>query len=126
MFRIVLLAAFVAAPAFAHEEDQKNAGRPPEKLGTVHFQTSCDPAVQPVFERGVALQHSFWFPEALKAFNDVLEKDPSCGIAYWGIALNRLLNPFAGAPAESFAIQGQEALEKGLAMTFKTQRERDY
>src|SRR3954467_9814140 len=110
--------------AFAHDEDAK--GRPPEKLGNVNFPTSCDAAVQPLFERGVALLHSFWFPEGLKTFNEVLKQDPSCGIAYWGIGVNRLLNPFGGAAAEPVLVQGQEAIEKGLAVSAKTERERDY
>ena len=117
MKTLALVAALAALPAFAHEG---------EKLGTVHFPTSCDPAVQPTFERGVALLHSFWFPEGLKTFNEVLERDPSCAIAYWGIAVNRLLNPLAGQPAEAVAMQGQEAIDKGLALAAKTQRERDY
>ena len=126
MKAFALLAALLAVPAFAHEDDQKNAGRPPDKLGTVHFQTSCSAAVQPLFERGVALLHSFWFPEGLKTFNEVLQRDPSCGIAYWGIGVNRLLNPFAGQIPEAVALQGQEAVEKGMAMSFNTPRERDY
>ena len=40
----------------------------PERLGKVNFPTSCSPAVQAQFERAVALQHSFWFGEAIKAF----------------------------------------------------------
>jgi len=123
---LALAATLLAAPALAHEEDAKQGGRPPEKLGTVHFQTSCDPAVQPLFERGVALLHSFWFPEGLKAFNEVLKRDPSCTIAYWGIGVNRLLNPFGGQTAEAIALQGQEAVEKGLAIKAKTEREQDY
>src|SRR5579872_3238437 len=103
------LLAFSSPLAFAHDEDA--GGRPPEKLGKVHFPTSCAPAVQPLFERGVALLHSFWFPEGFKTFNEVLKQDPSCSIAYWGIGVNRLLNPFGGQPAESFLIQGQEAIE---------------
>jgi len=124
MKAIALVAVLLAAPAFAHDEDQ--GGRAPEKLGTVHFQTSCDPAVQPTFERGVALLHSFWFPEGLKTFNEVLKRDPSCTMAYWAIGVNRLLNPFGGQTAEAIALQGQEAVEKGLALTAKTERERDY
>src|SRR5204863_9872468 len=96
------------------------------QLGQVHFPTSCDASVQPLFERGVALLHSFWFPEGLKTFNEVLQRDPSCTIAYWGIAVNRLLNPFGGAAAETVLLQGQEAIEKGLAAGAKTERERDY
>ncbi|HEX2567521.1 MAG TPA: hypothetical protein VHL85_11735 [Burkholderiales bacterium] len=118
------LIAFSSAPAFAHDEDA--GGRPPEKLGAVNFPTSCAPAVQPLFTRGVALLHSFWFPEGLKTFNEVLKQDPSCAIAYWGIGVNRLLNPFGGPAAEAALLQGQEAIEKGLASGAKTERERDY
>src|SRR5438067_876627 len=129
MLRAAMLTALLAllpVVATAHDEGAKTAGRPPEKLGTVHFPTSCDAAVQPLFERGVALLHSFWFPEGLKTFNEVLKRDPSCTIAYWGIAVNRLLNPFGGAASEATLLQGQEAIEKGLAAGAKTERERDY
>src|SRR4051812_30494689 len=125
--RFAALAAvlFLIGPALAHD-DPKESGLPPEKLGQVHFQTSCDAAVQPLFERGVALLHSFWFPEGLKTFNEVLKRDPSCSIAYWGIGVNRLLNPFGGQPSEAVLIQGQEAVEKGVAAGATTERERDY
>src|SRR5437660_6002373 len=129
MLRAAMLTALLAllpVVATAHDGRAKTAGRPPEKLGTVHFPTSCDAAVQPLFERGVALLHSFWFPEGLQTFNEVLKRDPSCTIAYWGIGVNRLLNPFGGQPAEAFVLQGQEAVEKGLAAGAKTERERDY
>src|SRR3954468_16836869 len=120
-----VVAALLAlpVPALAHEDA---AGRAPEKLGSVRFATSCDPAVQPLFERGVAFLHSFWLPEGLKTFNEVLKRDPSCTIAYWGLGVNRLLNPFGGQPAESFLLQGQEAVDKGLAAGAKTPREQDY
>ena len=112
--------------AHAHDEHGDSRGRPPEQLGKVSFPTSCDPQVQAQFERGVALLHSFWFPEGLKAFGAVAEQDPSCGMAYWGIAINRLLNPFNGEAAASFVKQGQAAIDKARAVSAKTQRERDY
>lgn len=122
-----LAAVLIAVPsAFAHDEDKQDGGRPPEKLGTVHFATSCAPAVQPLFERAVALLHSFWYPEALKTLNEVLKQDPSCTIAYWGIGVNRLLNPFAAQTPEAVLLQGQEAVDKGIAAGAKTERERDY
>jgi hypothetical protein len=92
----------------------------------VNFPTSCDPKVQAQFERSVALLHSFWFPEGRKALLGVLEADPSCSIAYWGIGVNRLLNPFGGQPAEKVLLEGQAAVDKALAVPAKTQRERDY
>ena len=62
------LAAVAASAATAHDDTPPPSGRPPEQLGKVHFPTSCEPTVQPAFERGVALLHSFWFPEARKVF----------------------------------------------------------
>src|SRR5258708_32575536 len=64
----------------------QTVGKPPEQLGKVSFANSCAPAVQATFERGVALMHSFWFQEAERTFRDVLERDPACAIATWGIA----------------------------------------
>jgi hypothetical protein len=118
--------AAVTAPAFAHDEAPAQAGRPPEQLGKVIFPTSCDPKVQATFERGVALLHSFWFPEARKVFMQVVQEDPSCAMAYWGLGVNRLLNPFGGQPPEKALLEGQAAVDKGLATPAKTQRERDY
>ena len=116
-----------AQGVLAHDDDPKQAAsRPPEQLGRLSFPTSCDPKVQAQFERGVALLHSFWFPEGRKTFLEVLAADPSCSIAYWGIGVNRLLNPFGGQPAENVLLEGQAAVDKGLAAPAKTQRERDY
>ena len=103
-----------------------SGGRPPELLGKVSFPTSCNAEVQAQFERGVALLHSFWFGEGLKAFTAIAEQDPACAMAHWGIAINRLLNPFGGEPAANFLKQGQAAIEKAKAIGAKTQRERDY
>ncbi len=122
-----LLSGLATQAVLAHDDDPKQAvGRPPEQLGKVNFPTSCDPKVRAQFERGVALLHSFWFPEGRKAFLEVLNADPSCAIAYWGLGVNRLLNPFGGQPAENVLLEGQAAVDKGLATPAKTQRERDY
>jgi hypothetical protein len=56
-----------------------------EKLGNVSFPTSCDRKVQTQFDRAVAMLHSFWFQQGEKAFREVLERDPSCAIANWGL-----------------------------------------
>jgi tetratricopeptide (TPR) repeat protein len=124
----VLAISITTGTAVAHEgHDHGDPDvRPPEKLGKVSFPTSCDRKVQPLFERGVALLHSFWFGEGLKAFTAVAEQDPGCAMAYWGIALNRLLNPFNGEAGASFVKHGQAAIEKARTIGAKTERERDY
>jgi tetratricopeptide (TPR) repeat protein len=59
----------------------------PEKLGKVSFPTSCAPAVQEQFERGVALLHSFAYTAAEQAFQRAAELDPQCAMAHWGTAM---------------------------------------
>jgi tetratricopeptide (TPR) repeat protein len=97
-----------------------------EKLGKVIFPTSCDPKVQVEFERGVAMLHSYWFNYARKTFEGVLERDPSCAMAYWGIAVDLLGNTLVGPPSRAAAQAAWEALEKARAIGAKTQRERDW
>jgi hypothetical protein len=58
-----------------------------KQLGNVHFETSCTPAAQKLFDRGMLYQHSFWYSASRRTFEDVLKADPQCAVAYWGIAL---------------------------------------
>jgi len=97
-----------------------------DKLGKVTFPTSCDAKVQAQFERGVAMLHSYWFTEARKVFDGVLQQDPSCAIAYWGLAVNYLGNSLAAAPSPNDMTAASEALDKARAIGAKTQRERDW
>src|SRR6266851_10226544 len=85
-----------------------------ERLGTVHFATSCNGVAQKQFDRAVALMHSFQFSEAIDGFNAVLRDDHSCVIAYWGISLSQWSNPFAaGLKATSQLQDGRHAAEQG-------------
>ena len=95
------------------------------KLGKVHFETSCKPEAQKLFDRGMLYQHSFWYRASQKTFEDVLKADPECAIAYWGIALSLLWNPHT-TPAVQNLAAGSAALEKAKSVGAKTERERDY
>jgi tetratricopeptide (TPR) repeat protein len=121
-----LLALVVgAAPAFAQHEHPASATTP-EKLGTVAFETSCAPGVRADFNRAVALLHSFEFRPAMEGFARVLEQDPSCAIAYWGIALCHWGNPFGGLKTGPLLERGFAAAHKGLSTGSPTPRERGF
>jgi hypothetical protein len=106
---------------------QHRHGTGVEKLGTVHFATSCNPPAQKQFDRAVALLHSFEFSQAIDGFNSALKADSSCSVAYWGIALSQWSNPFAaGLKAGSQLEAGRRAAEQGLALEAKTEREGSY
>jgi hypothetical protein len=98
----------------------------PERLGSVNFPTSCSPAVQPQFDRAVALLHSFWFGAAIKGFDGVAQADPSCGIAHWGAAVAWLGNPLAGPTTPRGLQEGSAAAARAKAAGGRTPREQDY
>src|SRR5215468_11267641 len=119
---LVVSVSFVA-PLWADNDPRTGS---PEKLGRVVFKTSCSPAAQKQFERALAMLHSFFFPETIKTFSAIPQTDPSCAIAYWGIAISQRPNPLIPPfPAEALK-RGLEAVEKGEAIGAKTQRERDW
>jgi hypothetical protein len=107
----------LAQPALGQVDDSK--------LGKVHFETSCKPEAQKLFDRAMLYQHSFWYRGSQKVFEDVLKADPECGIGYWGIALSLLLNPHVAPPTKNLA-EGASIIAKGKSVGAKTQRERDY
>ena len=97
-----------------------------QQLGEVSFPVSCSPAAQKDFNRAMALFHSFWFDLATESFAKVLEHDPECGMAHWGIAIMSMGNPFAW-PANPNALKaGAAAMVKAQRVGAKSERERDY
>ena len=113
---IVFASALIAlshGPAHADEE----------RLGEVNLPISCTPAAQQQFNRALAMQHSFFFPETVKAFTALAEKEPSCAMAYWGIAISQRPNPLVGPFPGDVLKRGWEAIEKARAASQKTERE---
>src|SRR5271154_4156584 len=122
-FIAAILLTLAASSSTAQDHQHGNS----EKLGTVHFATSCDAAAQSDFNRAVALLHSFQFSRAIEGFNAVLREDPACAIAYWGIALSEWSNPFAPGQQDKGQLQlGRQSAERGKERGTKTDRERAY
>lgn len=123
--RVVIAAALarmLISGSLAHEVEEGKG-----TLGKVSFANSCDAKVQGEFQRAIAMLHSFWFSAGEKAFRHVLEDDPACGVATFGIAAILMNNPLAGqGPSPKAAEAAQLALDHGLRTGAKTQRERDY
>jgi hypothetical protein len=113
----ILTGVALAHPAFAQSGD--------DKLGKVHFETSCNADAQKLFDRGMLYQHSFWYRASQKMFEDTLKADPACSISYWGIALSLLWNPHIAPPTKNLA-EGAAAIDKARTVGFKTEREKGY
>jgi tetratricopeptide (TPR) repeat protein len=108
-------------------QQHEHGGSADDKVGTVSFATSCSGDAQRLFNRTVALLHSFEFGRALDGFAATLKADPSCAMAEWGVALTRWSNPFSpGLRAPAVLQQGRDAVNRARALTPKTERERAY
>jgi tetratricopeptide (TPR) repeat protein len=126
--RVHHLAAVAAATSIlcgavhAHEAEEGKG-----RLGKVAFANSCDAKVQGELQRAVAMLHSFWFSAGEKAFRHVLDDDPGCGVATFGIAAILMNNPLAGQGASPKAAESaRAAIDQGRRVGAETQRERDY
>ncbi len=122
LFLAFCVSAF-CVPLAAAQHDQHS---PHDQLGKVSFPISCRPTVQAEFERGVAMLHSYWFNYAGKTFRAVLEQDPNCAMAYWGIALDLLGNTLAAPPSTQAAREAWDVLEKARTAEAKTAREEQW
>jgi hypothetical protein len=115
--------ALIAVRGLTQEHQHGNG----ERLGEVHFATSCNQPAQSDFNHAVALLHSFQFSRAIDGFNAVLGQDPGCAIAYWGIALSDWGNPFApGQKDRGQLLLGRQSVERGEQLGARSERERAY
>jgi hypothetical protein len=126
--RRVSAAAALSIAIFPLATYPQQHAHPQEKLGTVHFATSCRPAVSEQFNRAVALLHSFEFGASIRAFNEVLAADSTCAMAHWGVALSRWTNPMVpGTRAVTLLQQGKVSSDAAVRLASRvTERERGY
>lgn len=122
----IIVVLSLVPPSFVTAQHDDHAGALGEKLGTVHFETSCAPTVTADFDRGVALLHSFEFRPAIESFDRVLAGDAACAIAQWGIAMAYWGNPFGGVRSTAALEQGLAAVTKARTTGSPTPRERAY
>ena len=78
------------------------------QFGTTAFETSCGENEN--FNLGIKLLHSFEYDEAEKAFAKVIDIEPGCAMAYWGVAMANF-HPLWTPPTEAELTKGAKAAE---------------
>jgi hypothetical protein len=125
--RVLLFGACVpllCEPALAQDEHAGHSAD--EHVGSVHIPISCSQGAQLHFDRALAILHSFFYPETVKAFSAIAQAEPSCAMAYWGVAISQRPNPLV-PPFSHEALQaGWIAIEKARSARAPTQYERDW
>ena len=96
-----------------------------KQFGTVEFTTSCSPKTKKDFELAIALLHSFEYDEAEKVFAKVIEQEPECAMAYWGVAMSNY-HPLWAPPTPQELEKGAKAIALAQTLTTKSGTETDY
>src|SRR5437868_7897930 len=104
-----------------HQHGMGSAG-----LGMVNFATSCAPAVQPDFNRAVALLHSFEYGASRDVFLKVAEQDKTCAMAHWGAAMTYFHGAWGEVDHAKGAPEAAKARELATTNPKTTPREKDY
>jgi hypothetical protein len=101
-------------------------GPPDKQFGTVNFETSCSEKVKKDFNLAIALLHSFEYEEAEKVFAKIIDEEPGCAMAYWGIAMSNYHQVWPSPPSEAELVKGNRAIAVAQSLTQKSNREADY
>jgi len=96
-----------------------------KSVGKVSFIISGNDSIKKQFNFAIALLHSFEYDEAEKAFAQIINRDPHCAMAYWGVAMCNY-HPLWTPPEEPELTKGARALAIARSIDLKTTRESDY
>ncbi|MBD2059378.1 tetratricopeptide repeat protein [Oculatella sp. FACHB-28] len=81
-----------------------------------HPISTSNPQVQRYFDQGLILAYGFNHAEALRAFQQAAELDPTCAICHWGMAY--VLGPNINAAMEDGAVPtAWEAIQRAIALS---------
>ena len=95
------------------------------RLGKVEFGLSCLETVRANFNLATALLHSFEYPEAEKIFVKVIDQDPECLMAYWGVAMSNF-HPLWAPPTSEELEKGSKTVKVARSLQSKSKKESDY
>lgn len=96
-----------------------------KQFGSVVFDVSCTQKVKKDFNLAVALLHSFEYDESEKLFAKIIDEEPECAMAYWGVAMCNY-HPLWSAPSQTELKKGSKAIQIARSIRQTTERESDY
>jgi tetratricopeptide (TPR) repeat protein len=99
------------------------AARGAASVGVVDFQISCAADSRDDFNHALALTHHMMYGQARAVFEAIVEKEPTCAMAYWGVAMT-LFHPLWAPPGAEELKLGAEAMSRAVSLTLPTARER--
>lgn len=95
------------------------------QFGTVDFNFSCSEKMKSDFNLGTALLHSFEYEDAEKVFAKVIDEEPTCLMAYWGVAMSNF-HPLWAPPSKEELEKGSRIIALARTLESNDRREIDY
>jgi tetratricopeptide (TPR) repeat protein len=102
-----------------------SCGTTGKQFGSVVFEMTCNEKVQEDFNLAIELLHSFEYDESEKAFTKIIDEEPGCAMAYWGVAMCNF-HPLWNPPTEPELKKGAAAVAIAKSITPKSERESAY
>lgn len=102
-----------------------SCGNSENEFGTLSFDVTVTEKAKEDFDLAVKLLHSFEYLEAEKAFAKVIDNDPACAMAYWGIAMSNF-HPLWSPPTPAELQKGLKAIAIAKSVNNKSARETAY
>jgi tetratricopeptide (TPR) repeat protein len=96
-----------------------------KQFGTVDFVTSCSVATKKDVDLAIALLHSFEYDEAEKVFAKVIDEEPGCAMAYWGVAMSNYHQVWPSPPSREELQKGDKAISVAQSLVKKPGIEKD-
>ena len=95
------------------------------QFGSAAFDISCSDSAKKEFNLAVALLHSFEYDQAEKVFAKIIDAEPECAMAYWGVAMSNF-HPIWAPSTPSELEKGTNAIKIARSLSRKSERESDY
>lgn len=95
-----------------------------QEFGEIDFSILCSSESRKTFELGISLLHSFEYEEAEKAFVKTIDMDPTCAMAYWGVAMSNFHSLWLQS-GNKYLQKGSRILEIAQSLP-KSERDQDY
>ncbi len=116
-------AIWASALSAGHDHGGQSLAMSGESVGHVDFGVSCTSDAAEAFDHSLTLMHHMMYEQARDAFAGVLEEDPDCAMAHWGVATT-LFQPLWGTrPTEEVLARGREAVSKARELGPGDERE---
>ena len=92
-----------------------------EQFGLVNFEFSGSKKVKDDFNLAIKLLHSFEYDEAEKTFAKIIDAEPDCAMAYWGVAMSNF-HPLWTPPSEDELKKGSKAVQIAQSISGKNRK----